>query len=57
MELTGSANEPCTLPPDGCLLDIMRDEIANAHAALVASEADSRLGYHRESHIAVYSPS
>lgn len=56
MELTGAVNEPCTLPPDSQLLHIMRDEIANARAALPVSEADSRLGWHQEGQTAMYSP-
>lgn len=46
---------PCDLPRTASLQRLMRDEIQNARAALPLVETDSRLGYHQEAHVHMYS--
>jgi hypothetical protein len=47
---------PCELPRTDELAKIMRDEIANARAALPVVESDPRLGYHQEAQCYMYTP-
>jgi hypothetical protein len=47
---------PCDLPRTNELAGIMRDEIANARAAIPLVESDPRLGYHLEAHAYMYTP-
>jgi hypothetical protein len=45
---------PCDLPRTPLLLDILRDEIATARAALPLVDTDPRLGWHQEARTYMY---